>query len=95
MLADALTRVMSAAVLMFLLRVSHVGQRALRRHNSARRHNPHPPVNIMRQSILQQSSSQIVGAVHDAAFAEVVVGREVEAVQPPAVDQVNAHKSCP
>eukprot|EP00193_Tetraselmis_chui_P006208 CAMPEP_0177759978 /NCGR_PEP_ID=MMETSP0491_2-20121128/5018_1 /TAXON_ID=63592 /ORGANISM="Tetraselmis chuii, Strain PLY429" /LENGTH=58 /DNA_ID=CAMNT_0019275839 /DNA_START=1311 /DNA_END=1484 /DNA_ORIENTATION=- len=41
----------------------------------------------MRQSVLQQSSSQIVGEVHDAAFAEVVVGREVEAAQLPAVDQ--------
>jgi hypothetical protein len=45
----------------------------------------------MRQSVLQQSSNQIVGA----AFAGVVGGREVEAAQLPAADHVNAHNKCP
>jgi hypothetical protein len=41
---------------------------------------------IIRQSVRQQNNSQVVGEVHDAAFAKVVGRREVEAEQLPAVD---------
>jgi hypothetical protein len=40
----------------------------------------------MRQSVLQQSISQNVGEVNDAAFTKVVGGREVKAAQLLAFD---------